>query len=241
MKNLSIVIPCYNEGENILKLFELCRKAIKNRNDIEVVFVNNGSTDLTRKFIEQSVLKDKYSFAKLCNVENNIGYGNGILKGLELANGKILSWTHADLQTDPKDVIACFELYKKDLYNSKCIVKGSRKKRNIFDTLFTYGMSLVSSFLLKSRLWDINAQPKVFNKSFMKILINAPIDFSLDLYFLYISNKNNIKINSYPVYFHDRLHGIAKGGGSLMGKIKLIKRTFKYILKLRKEIRNGNK
>ena len=139
MKNLSIVIPCYNEGENILKLFELCRKAIKNRNDIEVVFVNNGSTDLTRKFIEQSVLKDKYSFAKLCNVENNIGYGNGILKGLELGCAGIITATCNVTAELSRKVYDDFYLGNEQFYNHKlCSVREAFDKYNLISGLHTY-------------------------------------------------------------------------------------------------------
>ena len=47
----------------------------------------------------------------------NKGYGFGILQGLAVAEGRILSWTHADLQTDPKDVVLAYELYKVELGN----------------------------------------------------------------------------------------------------------------------------
>lgn len=239
--NLSIVIPCYNEGENMIKLFDLCHKAIGKRNDIEVVFINNGSTDLTSSIIEKLISNSEYSFAKYHNIKNNLGYGNGILKGLSICQGEILSWTHADLQTNPLDVILCFEKYKKGLIDSTCIVKGRRKGRNLFDTFFTAGMALISSFFLGSFLWDINAQPKLFNKSFMNLLRKAPLDFSLDLYLLFIANKNDIQIRDYPVLFNDRMFGVAKGGGTFKGKIKLIQRTLKYILELRKDILDGNR
>ena len=236
--DLSIVIPCYNEGQNLKLLLESCRNAIGERDDIEVIIVDNGSTDLSLINLE-IILKDrKYSFVNLKKVKKNIGYGHGILEGLSVAKGKVLSWTHADLQTDPLDVILAFEKYKVDLINSICIVKGNRIGRNFFDTIFTAGMSILSSIFLRSILWDINAQPKIFNKNLMLLLDKAPLDFSLDLYLLYMVNKSKIRINSYPVKFSNRKFGQAKGGGTLSGKIKLIKRTLKYIIELRKNVLN---
>ena len=98
---------------------------------------------------------------------------------------------------------------------------------------------LSSSFLLGSKLWDVNAQPKMFHRSFMKYLDVAPHDFSLDLYVLFVANRLGMKVQSFPVFFAKREFGEAKGGGSLKGKYKLIKRTFAYIFQLRKDIKQG--
>ena len=57
---------------------------------------------------------------------------------------------------------------------------------------------------------------------------NAPLDFSLDLFLLTKTNK----IKTVDVFFHKRKHGEAKGGGTMKGKWKLIKRTISYINKL---------
>ena len=238
MKNLSIVIPCYNESEAIPNLFNICRKCCEDRNDIEFIFVDNGSTDSTNLIFNELLSNPLNIFAKLVSIKKNIGYGNGIIQGLNSANGKILAWTHADLQTDPKDVVLAYEKYKECLFYNLCIVKRNRIKRNVFDQFFTFGMSLFSSFMLKKKLFDVNAQPKIFNKIFYKDLINPPNDFSLDLFLLYSALDKGLTINSFPVIFKNRHSGIAKGGGTLKGKIKLINRTFNYILSLRRKLQN---
>jgi glycosyltransferase involved in cell wall biosynthesis len=237
--NLSIVIPCYNESKSITRLFDACYRASKDRNDIQFIFVNNGSNDDTQTLLDQLLTQNKYSLWKSVFVPVNKGYGFGILKGLAEADGEILSWTHADLQTDPFDVILAFEFYKSELESNSCIVKGERKGRNIFDNLFTAGMSYLSSILLRQKLWDINAQPKIFHRRFLEHLKNAPFDFSLDLYLLFVANRVGIQINSYKVFFLNREFGEAKGGGTLNGKIKLMKRTFQYIIELRNDVAKG--
>ena len=83
---------------------------------------------------------------------------------------------------------------------------------------------------------DINAQPKMFHRSFLGNLPNPPKDFSLDLYLLYQTRLNNLKVIEFPVSFEKRLYGKSKGGGTLTGKFRLIVRTFRYILKLRKDV-----
>ena len=155
MINLSIVIPCYNESKSLPRLFLACLNACKGRSDIQFIFVNNGSNDETQIVLDQLLSKENYTFGKSVHVPINKGYGFGILQGLAVAEGRILSWTHADLQTDPKDVVLAYELYKVELESNLCIVKGERKGRNLFDNIFTGGMSLISSLFLNQKLWDI--------------------------------------------------------------------------------------
>ena len=72
MMRLSLVIPCYNESESLPRLVERCARAIT-RNDIEVVFVDNGSTDSTSELIE--VLLRPHSNMRSVRVPENQGYG----------------------------------------------------------------------------------------------------------------------------------------------------------------------
>ena len=98
------------------------------------------------------------------------------------------------------------------------------------------GMSLITFLLFKKKLNDINAQPKIFKRSFLKFIENPPVDFSYDIYFLLIALKNNIKIIEFPVNWYDRNAGIAKGGGSFKLKIKLTLRTIKFMINLKKKL-----
>ena len=227
---LSIVIPCYNESDSINLLIDKLLKILKN--DIEIILVDNGSTDDTYdRLLSLSLPKN----IKVVKITKNLGYGNGIIQGLKSTKGEIVAWTHADLQTDPRDVIKCYEKFKEDLINKKCIVKGKRKKRSLSEQIVTLGMSLYCSVILNEKLVDINAQPKLFHRSFIDLLDSPPLDFSLDLYLLYFFKKQKIKINSIPVYFEKRLHGEAKGGGgNFFGKIRIILSTIKYANKLKK-------
>ena len=100
--NISLVIPCYNEGKNIPLILERC-KTFSEYPDIEVILVDNGSTDQTPKIL--SDLLPIHPNCRSIRVEQNQGYGFGIKSGLESATGDILAWTHADMQTDPQDII----------------------------------------------------------------------------------------------------------------------------------------
>ena len=228
---LSIIIPCYNEKSSIEDLVKNC---IENINDkMEVLLVDNGSSDNTFQVLSNLNLPKNIIPLR---VEKNKGYGNGILFGLNHSRGEIVSWTHADLQTDISDVTRGYKLYKEELINKTSIVKGVRKKRNLFDFFFTFSMGIYSTIILKKWMYDINAQPKIFHRTFLDEFENAPLDFSLDLFLIHFFKNKNIKIKTFPVFFNKRKYGEAKGGGTFKGKLKLIKRTLSYIRTLKQNL-----
>ncbi len=233
---LSIVIPCYNEADNIQLLLNTICNTYKQHT--EIILVDNGSTDNTADILENELELIKNVLIKLVKIEKNIGYGHGIMAGIKKARGDIICWTHADFQTDIKDVYNGFELFSQQTIQKKIFLKGIRNKRPIVDAILTLGMGIISSIWLRQNLNDINAQPKMFHRSFLKKVGKPPDDFSLDLYFYYNAIINEMKILELPVYFGKRLHGKAKGGGgsSIFTRIRVIFRTLRYILKLRRTI-----
>jgi glycosyltransferase involved in cell wall biosynthesis len=232
---LSIVIPCYNEEKNIPLIFERFNDVITS-DDIEVVLVNNGSEDKSQKVIE-SILPN-YPFVSLVHLKENKGYGNGIFAGLASAKGTFLAWTHADLQTDPADVIKALSILENSADPKKTFVKGCRKSRPLFDNFFTVGMSLFESIYLRTRLWDINAQPNVFHKEFYKTWKTPPDDFSLDLFVYFSARKCGLELKRFPVFFPERIHGTSSWNTGLYSKWKFIKRTISFSINLKKAVKS---
>ena len=80
----SIIVPCYNEEKNLNRLVEEFKKNLIDKHyNVEVILVNNGSTDNSKEIMEQ--IEKKYKFIKIETVEVNQGYGFGILSGLKVA------------------------------------------------------------------------------------------------------------------------------------------------------------
>ena len=239
MKDLSLIIPCYNEELNIPLIVKRCQEIVPEGLDIEIILVNNGSKDDTAEAIKREIRTAKPIFV-LCEVQTNIGYGHGILSGLAVAKGNVLAWTHADMQTDPEDVIKAYELYKSK-NDPSVFVKGQRKNRALGPNFFTWGMTVIATLALGEKLTDIGAQPKLFSREFYTKYLtkDAPSDFSLDLYAMYFAQKYGT-ILTFPVYFENRAFGEAKGGGSLKTRIKVTKRVLGFIFELRKRLKiNG--
>ena len=232
---LSIVVPCYNEAKNIpliLKRFD----EIINRSDIEIILVNNGSTDNSESVLVG--LLSQYPFAQTVKVSVNKGYGYGIIAGLRIAKGQFLGWTHADMQTDPGDTLKALEIIERQNYAPDVFIKGKRLKRPQFDNFFSVFMGLFESVLLGVIVYEINGQPTIFSRAFFDSWKNPPHDFSLDLYAYALAKRRRMRINRIPVYFPPRIHGTSSWNNGLGAKWKLIKRTLGFSWKLRKEITN---
>lgn len=227
--NVSIVIPCYNEADNINNLFSLWRESIKGKN-IEVIFVNNGSQDKSQDIFKELQSKNIDSQIKVLNLKQNKGYGGGIQEGLNIANGEILSWCHADNQVSVKDIISLIDAYIIK-NNEKLIIKGKRQKRSFFDNFFTKSMGRAVKLATGFNLTDINAQPKVFNKNAYDKNKNYSTDFLFDLDFLLNAVIIGFDILEINVTNLDREFGQAKGGGTFFGKIRLSFRTLFYLIK----------
>lgn len=229
--SLSIIIPCYNEADNLDLLIAELKIVSKLLPNIEIIIVDNGSTDDTSQILRK-MNEDCSDFFKTVTVQKNIGYGHGIMQGVLASQGDIICWCHADLQTSPVQAINAYKEYIKSPLEKK-IVKGTRFGRGYLDTFFTKGLSLLSNLIFFRSMGDINGQPKLFSRDFLPLLKNYPIDFSLDLFFLLQAHKNKFAIIDIPVEFENRAFGEAKGGGSFQGKLRLIIRTIRYIFRTR--------
>lgn len=230
---LSLVIPCYNEAANLPLLLERC-KELTRRPDIEVVLVDNGSTDDSPLVLQN--LLPRYPGCRSVRVEKNRGYGFGILAGLKDAKGEILGWTHADMQTDPQDALRGLALFEQ--HGPNIFVKGRRYGRPMTDVVFTMGMSLFESLLLGKSLRDINAQPTMFSRSFFLTWEDPPHDFSLDLYAYYQTRCKQLGVYRFPVKFGERAHGTSHWNVNWAAKRKFIRRTVEFSMQLKKSLKS---
>jgi glycosyltransferase involved in cell wall biosynthesis len=230
---LSLVIPAFNESRNLPLLLDRAAQAL-NRPEIDLVIVDNGSTDESPRVLRE--LLPRYPFARSVRVEKNQGYGFGILSGLRTCHSSILAWTHADLQTDPADALRGLQLFREAADPSRLFVKGKRYGRPAADVFFTAGMGVFATVLMGQPLWDINAQPTMFPRTFFESWETPPYDFSLDLFAFYQARRAILRVERFPVQFGERAHGISHWNVNWRAKVKFIRRTVDYSFRLRKKL-----
>lgn len=105
---LSLVVPCYNEQDNVQLLYSACKDVFSDKLDnFEVVFVNDGSRDDTWKELKELYEKEKN--IKLVNFSRNFGKEAAMYAGLQKAVGDYVTIIDADLQQRPETVLKMVE------------------------------------------------------------------------------------------------------------------------------------
>lgn len=101
MTKLSLIVPCYNEEQNVEAFYARCQEVFPT-DQYEVVFVNDGSKDGTYKKLQK--LHEEHDNILVVNFSRNFGKESAIYGGLHYASGSYISIIDADLQQDPEIV-----------------------------------------------------------------------------------------------------------------------------------------
>jgi len=124
VKKISVVIPVYNEEENIPILYKELKEVLESLPyDYEVIFVNDGSRDRTGEVLEEIARKD--GKVKVVEFARNYGQTSAMMAGMDIASGDVIITMDGDLQNDPKDIPRLLEKIKEG-YD---VVSGWRKNR----------------------------------------------------------------------------------------------------------------
>ncbi len=145
----SVVIPIYNEQENILELYRRLSETLKSLTDkYEVIFVNDGSSDNSLKMIKELSVRD--SKIKYLKFSRNFGHQIAISAGMDYANGEAIIIMDSDLQDPPELIPKLVEEWNKGFD----VVYAVRRKREGETFIKKFTASLF--YRLFSKLANIN-------------------------------------------------------------------------------------
>lgn len=212
-KDLSLIIPLYNEEDNVERVVNgLIRELDSHSVDFELILVENGSTDETKRIIEKVARADKR--IKPLYLKKNAGYGGGILKGLKEAHGRHLGYLWGDEQIKAEDVLKIYLTLKEDgldLCKARRVKREDGFKRLVLTRIYNY---LFFPLLFNTESRDVNGCPKLFKRqAFLKLNVQST-DWFIDPEIVIKSQKEGLKIGEVPVVFHQRENGVSKVGFS---------------------------
>jgi len=236
-----LVLPCYNEEKSLMKIVDNTIKAARSYGfcdkSFKLLLVENGSKDNSQQVCEELLQNLEISpWIKVVRIKENKGYGNGIYQGLRASSADVIGWTHADEQCDPLDAFRGYEALKKS-HKQRVLVKGSRVGRKLVDKCISRIFEKLASVHLGYTFHEINAQPKIFHRGLLEICSSPPLDFSFDLYFVYMSLKHGFYIETILVKFPARTYGFSNWSYGIKNKFKHIKRMILYMRQLAKSER----
>ena len=165
--NISVVIPLLNEKESLRELTDSLIDVMKSYNfSYEIIFIDDGSSDNSWDIIEE--LSSKSDTIKGIKFHRNYGKSQALHAGFIKSQGKVVFTMDADLQDDPKEIPAMYDMIMNDNFD---LVSGWKKKRydsvifkNIPSKIFNFAARTTSGIKLN----DFNCGLKAFKKDVIK-------------------------------------------------------------------------
>lgn len=208
MRNISIIIPSYNESESIPELFSRIDVVAKlNLLNIQIVFVDDGSTDNTEEKVFSFVFKNVKDISYI-KFRRNLGKSEALSEGVRKAKYDLILTMDSDLQDQPEEVMKL--LNKMD--EGYDLVSGWKRKR-LDSLIFKNIPSKIFNFMIRKSfgipLKDINSGFKLYKKE-----IWNEIDIYGDFHrFIPILAANKgFKITEVPIIHEKRKYGESKYG-----------------------------
>ncbi len=167
MQSLSIVIPVYNEEKTLLNLLNKVKK-LDTICKLEVIIVNDGSTDKSQEIIDNN----KSLFNKAIHLKKNSGKGKAVIEGIKNCNLDYILIQDADLEYDPNDIVIFLEENKKFNYD---LIMGSRfigSRRSVLHFWHMLGNKFITflfNFLNNTTFTDIYCCYCMFKKDLIDV------------------------------------------------------------------------
>lgn len=200
-KKLSIVIPCYNERDNIVNIIELVRKSpVPNK---EIIVVDDCSTDGTREVLKQQV---RPLVDQLIYHEVNGGKGAALKTGFAAATGDVVIVQDADMEYDPMEyprvVTPIMEGKAKVIYGSRFM--ESKAKGYLANRLANRFLTMLSNVFTRQHLTDMETCYKAFAREVIQSVDIQEKRFGFEPEITAKITDMRIKIHEVPISYYPR-------------------------------------
>tara|TARA_B100001123_G_scaffold206769_1_gene234235 strand:+ start:250 stop:936 length:687 start_codon:yes stop_codon:yes gene_type:complete len=205
MKDISIVIPVFNEADNIQILYNEILESLQNKINYEIIFVNDCSTDETDSVLNKL---SKNNNIKIISHYKNLGQSHSILSGINKSTYDTIVTLDGDNQNIPEDILNLLKIFSsEDLF----LVGGIRVKRE--DSLLKIFSSKIAnrirSLILNDDCSDTGCGLKIFYKN---IFLELPFFDGIHRFLPALFKGFGYKTKFIPVGHRPRLKGVSKYG-----------------------------
>jgi glycosyltransferase involved in cell wall biosynthesis len=223
--DLSIVVPIYNEEDNVPILHSRITEALERSGlAYELILVDDGSSDNSYAGLKRLAAKDPR--VKVVKLRRNFGQTAAMAAGFDLACGRVVVPMDGDLQNDPLDI----PLLLARIDEGYDVVSGWRKDRK--DTFINRRLPsiLANSFISRMtgvHLHDYGCTLKAYRRD---VLEDVNLYGEMHRFVPALASQFGARVTEMPVRHHERLHGVSKYGISRTMKVILDLMTVKFLL-----------
>lgn len=221
--SVSVVVPLYNEEENVNVLHERLRDVLEALGtEYEIIYVDDGSSDRTLNLLEEIQKADRNVL--VLSLRRNFGQTAAFAAGFDFARGDIVITMDGDLQNDPKDIPRLL-----DAIRDYDLVSGWRKKRK--DTFLTRRLpSMIANWLISKvtgvKLHDYGCSLKAYRRDVVK---NLRLYGEMHRFIPAVASWYGVRVAEIETAHHPRLRGKSKYGISRTIKVLLDLITVKFL------------
>jgi glycosyltransferase involved in cell wall biosynthesis len=220
---LSVVIPVYNEEENVQLLHERLKNVLQPLyQEYEIIFVDDGSSDKTLSLLEEIQQQDKN--VMVLSLRRNFGQTAAFAAGFDFSRGDVVVTMDGDLQNDPADIPKLLSLIK-----DNDLVSGWRKNRK--DPFLSRRLpSIMANWLISNvtgvKLHDYGCSLKAYRRDVIK---NLKLYGEMHRFIPAVASWYGVRVAEVETIHHPRLHGKSKYGISRTIKVVLDLITVKFL------------
>jgi glycosyltransferase involved in cell wall biosynthesis len=216
---LSLVVPVYNEQENLPLLEQAIRDALLDYPKTwEVIYIDDGSKDESLKVLERMAAQDPVH-TRVVELRRNFGQTAALSAGIDHAQGDVIVMLDADMQNDPADI----QMMLQKIDEGYDVVSGWRKDRQdtyINRTLPSHIANSLISWVTGVHLHDYGCTLKAYRR---EVITGFHLYGEMHRFIPVYANRVGARMIEVPVHHHPRKYGKTKYG---------LERTFKVILDL---------
>lgn len=201
LRKLSIVIPCYNEENNIVAIVDkVLQSPIENK---EIIIVDDCSTDNTRNILREKI---EPLVSRIIYQEKNGGKGAALRTGFQAATGDVVIIQDADLEYDPMEypqvVMPIFEGKARVIYGSRFL--RQKRKGYFANRMANYVLTMFSNLFTHQKLTDMETCYKAFQRELIQSIDIHENRFGFEPEITAKISKKRIRIHEVPISYYPR-------------------------------------
>ena len=229
---LSIIIPVFNEINYIEEFTNNLKNTFVNEN-VEYIFINDGSNDGSGSWLENYIKKQPEKNNKFVNLTENTGKGNALHEGIKIFTGDYILFQDSDLELDTKDSYEMYQILKNDktikcIFGSRYLAGKLKSNKNYFNEFVGKINSFIFNILFFQSLSDVHCGAKIISREVIKKINLSIKDFGFEIDLSSQIAKNNFDIFEYGISYFAR----SPEEGKKITWIDGIK-TYYYLFKIR--------
>lgn len=215
----SVILPTYNERENLPIIFYLLDKTFTEAKlNYEVVVVEDSSPDGTLEVAQALQKSFGEKHVQILTRKGKLGLGSAYKDGLKKAKGERIILMDADLSHHPKFIPEMVALMDKEKFE---IVTGTRYRKgggvygwNVKRKLTSKGANFLADFLLNPGVSDLTGSFRLYERKTIDHILPMvqSTGYAFQMEIIVLAKKNGYKVGEVPITFVDRLYGESKLG-----------------------------